>query len=73
MGELKAKLQSLGQPTKGKKLELIARLAEAAAAAGTEQEAAAEVPPSDAVLAAAEGSLSLQVLVSTHHSSTHVL
>ena len=68
VAELKSKLRSLGQPTTGKKPELVARLAEAAAAEGTKEEAAADVPPSEAAVAVTEGRHSTHPCLPGHRS-----
>ena len=55
IAELKAKLQSLGQPQGGKKSTLIARLEAATAQAATAEEKTTAVPPAEAAAAAVEG------------------
>lgn len=61
VADLKSKLKSLGEPIKGKKDELQARLAEAVAREASKEEATVNVPQNDAVLSAVEGGAALRI------------
>ena len=55
VADLKSKLKSLGEPTGGKKQDLEARLAEAAAKQESKEEGTVAVSPKEALESAAEG------------------
>lgn len=57
VADLKSKLKSLGESTKGKKEELQTRLTAAVAKEATKEEAGVKVPAKEALLSAAEGKL----------------